>query len=1062
MENGEFVDLFSQPWNSKFQASSSSGVPGDEAPNGGYAGVGGNAAAAAAAAAAATAAAMAVAPKLTTRLMQAPPNGPVPGPAQASSGGYASTKHFLAHFPGASSSGKLPTGGTGGGPLSGTGGRSLFATTPNQQHNPQLGLAAAGATDLRDINLGPLRNTNSNGGGAPPTSSSSSSSSSSTNTTSTSTSSSTSSSSGGNQHPNGGFASRESREFPKLSHRLLQPLNPGVDQPPPLGGTMQSSAATAAMMRGAENQLEQMEREQQARLDQDYSTFCSTLSAVATMAAASLAMEEDDLADSTTPPPTPFSSSSLLAQAQAGGGLAGHGSGSGGGSVEGDLGPNGELLGLNGHQHEKKTPNSIRAQIEIIPCKVCGDKSSGVHYGVITCEGCKGFFRRSQSSVVNYQCPRNKQCVVDRVNRNRCQYCRLQKCLKLGMSRDAVKFGRMSKKQREKVEDEVRFHRAQMRAQNDAAPDSSVFDTPTPSSSDQLHHGYNGYTYSNEVGYGSPYGYSTSVTPQQTMGYDISADYVDSTTTYEPRSTMIDSDFISGHNKDGSPDQNRAITLNDIRLGRVQQTTATTTTSVGPNGTDVVVGGGGGGVGDGGGGVNDGGGGPRGLAQQHQQGGSTSVVTGQQHAQTPQQASLAGLANHPTTANSMTTTNTTPSNGMANSTIITIKQEQLTNVDSIVGSFVDSTTFLPSPTGQQQQQQHQQQQHHQLATLAVTSNGMNTVTPVTVSTPVSASDVTGSNLRRNDCCQHPVTTGGGGGGGGGGGSGGSDGIPHSQHHHHHHQNTPVSFGEDDSSCDSHTRWAEGDINDVLIKTLAEAHANTNHKLEIVHEMFRKPQDVIRIQYYKNMTQEELWLDCAEKLTAMIQQIIEFAKLIPGFMRLSQDDQILLLKTGSFELAIVRMSRLMDLSTNSVLYGDIMLPQEAFYTSDSFEMKLVACIFETAKSITELKLTETELALYQSLVLLWPERNGVRGNTEIQRLFNMSMSAIRQEIEANHAPLKGDVTVLDTLLNKIPTFRELSIMHMEALQKFKQDHPQYVFPALYKELFSIDSQQDLMT
>lgn len=76
------------------------------------------------------------------------------------------------------------------------------------------------------------------------------------------------------------------------------------------------------------------------------------------------------------------------------------------------------------------------AQIEIIPCKVCGDKSSGVHYGVITCEGCKGFFRRSQSSVVNYQCPRQKNCVVDRVNRNRCQYCRLQKCLALGMSRD--------------------------------------------------------------------------------------------------------------------------------------------------------------------------------------------------------------------------------------------------------------------------------------------------------------------------------------------------------------------------------------------------------------------------------------------------------------------------------------------------------------------------------------------------------------------------------------------------------------------------------------------------
>ncbi|GFN88986.1 nuclear receptor ror-beta [Plakobranchus ocellatus] len=100
------------------------------------------------------------------------------------------------------------------------------------------------------------------------------------------------------------------------------------------------------------------------------------------------------------------------------------------------------------------------AQIEVIPCKVCGDKSSGVHYGVITCEGCKGFFRRSQSGPVNYQCPRNKNCVIDRVNRNRCQYCRLQKCLALGMSRDAVKFGRMSKKQREKVEDEANMVKA--------------------------------------------------------------------------------------------------------------------------------------------------------------------------------------------------------------------------------------------------------------------------------------------------------------------------------------------------------------------------------------------------------------------------------------------------------------------------------------------------------------------------------------------------------------------------------------------------------------------------
>lgn len=63
--------------------------------------------------------------------------------------------------------------------------------------------------------------------------------------------------------------------------------------------------------------------------------------------------------------------------------------------------------------------------------------------------------------------------------------------MKLFVLPTAVKFGRMSKKQREKVEDEVRFHRAQMRAASETAPDSSVFEHQTPSSSDQ-HHPYNG------------------------------------------------------------------------------------------------------------------------------------------------------------------------------------------------------------------------------------------------------------------------------------------------------------------------------------------------------------------------------------------------------------------------------------------------------------------------------------------------------------------------------------------------------------------------------------------
>ena len=50
--------------------------------------------------------------------------------------------------------------------------------------------------------------------------------------------------------------------------------------------------------------------------------------------------------------------------------------------------------------------------------------------------------------------------------------------------------------------------------------------------------------------------------------------------------------------------------------------------------------------------------------------------------------------------------------------------------------------------------------------------------------------------------------------------------------------------------------------------------------------------------------EELWFDCAQKLTSVIQQIIEFAKAVPGFRKFSQDDQIVLLKAGECGAAMV--------------------------------------------------------------------------------------------------------------------------------------------------------------
>ncbi|EAT47063.1 AAEL001796-PA [Aedes aegypti] len=75
-------------------------------------------------------------------------------------------------------------------------------------------------------------------------------------------------------------------------------------------------------------------------------------------------------------------------------------------------------------------------------CLVCGDRASGRHYGAISCEGCKGFFKRSIRKQLGYQCRGSMNCEVTKHHRNRCQYCRLQKCLACGMRSDSVQHER--------------------------------------------------------------------------------------------------------------------------------------------------------------------------------------------------------------------------------------------------------------------------------------------------------------------------------------------------------------------------------------------------------------------------------------------------------------------------------------------------------------------------------------------------------------------------------------------------------------------------------------------
>lgn len=77
-------------------------------------------------------------------------------------------------------------------------------------------------------------------------------------------------------------------------------------------------------------------------------------------------------------------------------------------------------------------------------CLVCGDRASGRHYGVLSCDGCRGFFKRSVRRKLDYRCKLTNNCVVNVNTRNQCQACRFHKCLEVKMKKEAVQNERIN------------------------------------------------------------------------------------------------------------------------------------------------------------------------------------------------------------------------------------------------------------------------------------------------------------------------------------------------------------------------------------------------------------------------------------------------------------------------------------------------------------------------------------------------------------------------------------------------------------------------------------------
>nr|ATY36241.1 ecdysone-inducible protein E75 [Laodelphax striatellus] len=185
-------------------------------------------------------------------------------------------------------------------------------------------------------------------------------------------------------------------------------------------------------------------------------------------------------------------------------------------------------------------------------------------------------------------------------------------------------------------------------------------------------------------------------------------------------------------------------------------------------------------------------------------------------------------------------------------------------------------------------------------------------------------------------------------------------------------------------------------------------------------------------------QQELLQDFSKRFSPAIRGVVEFAKRIPGFSFLAQDDQVTLLKAGVFEVLLVRLACMFDSQNNSMicLNGQI-LKRESIHNSSNARF-LMDSMFDFAERLNALRLSDAEIGLFCSIVVIAADRPGLRNTDLIERMHNKLKTVLQLVLNQNHP---GQPNLCHELMKKIPDLRTLNTLHSEKLLAFKMTEQQ---------------------
>lgn len=274
--------------------------------------------------------------------------------------------------------------------------------------------------------------------------------------------------------------------------------------------------------------------------------------------------------------------------------------------------------------------------------------------------------------------------------------------------------------------------------------------------------------------------------------------------------------------------------------------------------------------------------------------------------------------------------------------------------------------------------------------------------------------------------------------------------------------------------DAHSRTFQSyfDVNEtnrIISQSLADANspsssANSSSSSGTTAEM--------EVQRILSLSKSQLYTELAEKLTNCVQQIIDFAKMVPGFLQLLQDDQISLLKSGSYGMMLLYAAQAYIPERNCFVYNNQVLSVDALLNGASSSTGTLALddderyfIQENLEFIRQLKhfnLSSTETAILSAIILFNPENMNLNDLKTIHHTHQKFIEILRMDMENNRNSCTTTSSslekqqMLQQLLNLITVnVRRLTQSHFDLIKNFKIKHSHVEFPPLHRELFNVD-------